>query len=264
MVNGAIIGLGLVGWFAALALAELVTARRGRRIERSSDARLVTNFGLGALVLGLNSFAPLAKVGSSVVAQSLWPVNAWPWPITLVALLLVDSLTGYWAHRLMHAVPLFWRVHRVHHADPVVDVSTSLRHHPLELLITIPASAAAILLIGAPPSAVVVAQTIVFASAIWQHADLGLPRRVDRALAQIIVTPAFHRLHHSPNRRLHDGNYGDVITLWDRLFGTAKFSDQRLPVGLQGQSAPSEGLIAQLMWPVRVASAGRSLDIKSL
>lgn len=267
MVDSAILGLGLVGWFGILAFAELISARRAPRAGCSTDARLVTNFGLGVLVLACNSLAPIAKIGSSAWAQSLGsglaPAIGLTWPLALAAFMLADSLAGYWTHRLMHAMPLLWRIHRVHHADAAVDLSTSLRNHPLELVVTIPVSAAVILMTGAQPSVVVLAQSIVFAAAIWHHADIDLPRWLERVLRHIIVTPAYHRLHHSPDRWLHDGNYGDLITLWDRLFGTAKLSARQQRVGLDGQVVRPDRLLAQICWPLYAARPTRPLKIQS-
>ena len=158
-------------------------------------------------------------MGFSVISEAfgigLVPRFAISWPAALALFLFVDSLTSYCVHRTMHSLPLFWRIHRVHHADIAVDISTSLRNHPLELAITMPVFALWALVIGAPAEVVAVAQTIAFAAAMGQHADISFPPRLDRLLSLIIVTPNMHRLHHSPHRIVHDGNYGDLITLWD-------------------------------------------------
>jgi len=159
-----VVGLGLIGWFAVLAGVELYCARRGRRAERGSDERLLTNFGFAILVLATAVAFPVARLAASATAQS-WSIGIGrrlelPWFEVLALLLLVDSLAVYWIHRLIHRTPLFWRVHRVHHADRMVDVSTSLRNHPLELLLSIPSSAAVVLMVGASAPIVVAAQTI--------------------------------------------------------------------------------------------------------
>jgi sterol desaturase/sphingolipid hydroxylase (fatty acid hydroxylase superfamily) len=138
----------------------------------------------------------------------------------------------------------------VHHADTSVDVSTSLRNHPLELLLTIPASALVILILGAPVSVVVAVQSILVAGAIWEHADVVLPKRLDRALALLLVTPRLHRLHHSPDRGNHDSNYGNSLTLWDRLFGTLNDGQERLEVGLARQRAAPNRLLEQICSPL--------------
>jgi sterol desaturase/sphingolipid hydroxylase (fatty acid hydroxylase superfamily) len=248
-----VLNLALVAWFFALAAAELVAARRRPAGEPSGDGRLITNFGLGVLALAASSLVPMVKLGTSFLGQSAetgFAVRyAWPGLVVVGVLLLADSLATYWTHRAMHAVPWLWRIHRVHHSDAAVDVSTSLRNHPLELVVTIPVSVAVIVIVGASPTAVLITQTIMVAASIWQHADIDLPR-ADRALAPLLITPGIHRLHHSPERRLHDSNYGDLITLWDQLFGTFSRPGARARVGLENQIAPSNRLLQQLWSPI--------------
>jgi sterol desaturase/sphingolipid hydroxylase (fatty acid hydroxylase superfamily) len=248
-----ILNLLLVAWFFALAAVELVAARRRSTPEPGGDARLVTNFGLGVLVLISNSMIPMVKVGSSFVAQwaggGLAGRFSWPWIVALGVLVLGDSFASYWTHRALHAVPGLWRIHRVHHSDLAVDVSTSLRSHPLELVLVFPVSVGVILVIGAAPTAVLAAQTLMVAASIWQHADIQAPR-VERLLSPLLITPSIHRLHHNPERRLHDSNYGELITLWDRLFGTFNKPEGRGRVGLDGQVARSDHLLDQIWSPV--------------
>ena len=249
-----ILDVGLLAWFILLAGTEFVVARRRRTAVAVGDSRLVTNFALGAVILFANSLVPIAKVGSSLVGQwagaGLAVQFAWPWTLSFGALLIADSLLGYWTHRAMHAIPLFWRVHRVHHSDDSVDISTSFRNHPLELLITIPTSAVVVLAIGAPVSVVVTAQTIMFAASVFHHADIELPMSIERKLALVLVTPRVHRLHHNPERRVHDSNYGDLVTLWDRLFGSFTRPGPRGPVGLDRQVARPDGLLQQIWSPL--------------
>ena len=250
----AILSLALIAWFMSLATAELISARKRQDAEPVGNARLITNFGLGISIMLVSGFQPLAKVGSSMIGRAfglgLAGEFALPWIVMLAVLLIVESFASYWTHRAMHALPPLWRIHRVHHADSAVDVSTSLRHHPLELAVTLPVSALIILAIGAPVSAVVASQTIMTAASIFQHADIGFPRR-ERALGKWLVTPEIHRLHHSPEQQLHDGNYGDLIILWDRLFGTFNRSAGRVRVGLDDQLSRPDDLLEQILSPVR-------------
>lgn len=254
MHTGVFIGLALVGWFALLAGVEMYCARRSSRPERSSDQRLITNFAFGAVTFAVAVVLPISRLTASAAAQSLGsgvaPRLALSWPATLALLLLVDSLAVYLLHRLMHRTPLLWRIHRVHHADQSVDLSTTFRNHPLELTASLPMAAAVVLVVGAPASVIMAAQTISFAMTIWQHADIDLPPRLDRALAWVIVTPRVHRLHHNPERQHHDSNYGELMTLWDRLFGTYDATEGRHPVGLDGQIAAPDRLLQQIWSPV--------------
>jgi sterol desaturase/sphingolipid hydroxylase (fatty acid hydroxylase superfamily) len=255
--RSALLGLALVGWFVLLALAELRWRPKGAEILVSSNSRLVTNFGFAILILSAGALFPLAGIASSVFAQrldvGLARHAALPWIAIFALLLLADSFVAYWAHRLMHGTSLFWRVHRVHHADQQVDVSTSLRNHPLELLVTMPASTLVILAVGAPVSAVAVLQTLLVGSAIWQHADIALPQRLDRALSILIVTQRVHRMHHSPERAMHDSNYGELLIIWDRLFGTFTSGRERERVGLDDQVARPDRLFQQIWSPVHAA-----------
>ena len=256
MKPDAIVQLALLAWFALLAIAEVAWARQGvEQDKQGGDARLLTNFGLTAVVLAASALLPVARMTSSDLAQRLHLGIAnlvpMPWIAAFSLLLIVDSFAAYWAHRLMHATPLLWRVHRVHHADTAVDVSTSLRNHPLELLVTVPVASAVVLLIGAPVSVVLAVQTIGVAAAIWQHADITLPAGLDRALARTIFTPRLHRLHHNPERAVHDSNFGETIVLWDWLFGTLNRSEGRRPVGLGDLERRPDHLLDQIWSPLR-------------
>jgi sterol desaturase/sphingolipid hydroxylase (fatty acid hydroxylase superfamily) len=253
----AVIGLALLGWFAVLAIAEVFCADTGESRTGTNDSRLVTNFGLTILVLLAGTVAPFANVGASTLGARLNIGFAQelllPWAVLFALMLLAQTFVAYWLHRLMHRTPLLWRVHRVHHADSSVDVSTSLRSHPLELLLTLPASALVILLVGAPVSVVLGVQALLTGSAIWQHADIRLPARIERALSYAIFTPRLHRLHHNPQRPVHDSNYGELLILWDWLFGTLNRSEGRRPVGLERQAGRPDHLLDQIVSPLYAA-----------
>lgn len=247
----------LLGWFVVLAVAEGVAALPRDQHNASGDGRLLTNFALTAIALAASSLLPLARMTSSLFGERLGigvtNLVPLPWIATIAMLLILDSFAAYWLHRLMHATPLLWRIHRVHHADTALDLSTSLRNHPLELLLTVPVSSLIVLLIGAPVFVVVAAQTVSVAATMWQHADIALPRRLDAALARAIITPRLHRLHHNPERQVHDTNFGASITLWDWIFGTLNLSAGRHSVGLQHQVARADNLLDQIWSPLQSA-----------
>lgn len=257
MSRETLMGILLLCWFVALAVAEAVSTGVDQSERAPNDQRLLTNFGLTIIVVLTGSLVPSAQVTASffVGRLGLGLANSvtMPWLGIFALALLLDSFVGYWTHRLLHAVPLLWRLHRVHHADSAVDVSTSLRNHPLELLVTLPASCLVVLLVGAPVSVVASVQTAMVAAAIWQHADVRLPKRIDAALSKVIVTPRLHRLHHSPEREVHDSNFGDSVIFWDRLFGTYNGARQRGPVGLRGEAARADHLIEQICSPLQPA-----------
>lgn len=245
-------GLVLLGWVIFLALAEAWSGSGAG--EKANDQRLFTNFSFTIFIFTAAALFPLTKLAASSVAQSLnvgfFRSTHWPWFAVLVVAILAESLANYWAHRITHQTPLLWRLHRVHHADNAVDLSTSFRNHPLELLITLPVSAAVVLVLGTPPSVIVVTQTLLACATLWQHADIALPHRLDRVLSWVVITPRLHRIHHNPERATHDSNYGELFTFWDRLFGTFNREEGRRPVGLESQVAAPDRLLQQMWSPV--------------
>jgi sterol desaturase/sphingolipid hydroxylase (fatty acid hydroxylase superfamily) len=246
-----LVGLALVGWFSVIAVAEVLLAR-GAAKEKSGDGRLVTNFGLTIASLIMGNLLPAVGIVATLSNRrfGLDLAQGLPWIAILLLTLIFQSLAYYWVHRLMHAVPLTWRFHRVHHADSALDVSSSLRNHPLEILLTVPASVLVILALGAPVSIVVAANSIFIAAAILQHGDIELSDRVERALAPLIITPRLHRLHHSTEERFHESNFGNLITLWDWLFGTLRTDKGRFRVGLDGQPRRGDHLWDQICSPL--------------
>jgi sterol desaturase/sphingolipid hydroxylase (fatty acid hydroxylase superfamily) len=257
MSPNALSGLALIGWFAALAVAETTFARGLERGEHHSDRRIFTNFSFGVFALLANMVIPLVNVGAAATAEwvrfGLANQVALPWWAVVALLLIAQSFAAYWVHRAMHRAPILWRIHRVHHSDEAVDVSTSLRNHPLELLLVVPVEGLVVLLLGAPVSAVVAVQTLLLAASFWQHADIRLPARVERALSRAIITPRLHRLHHNPERAIHDSNYGDFFAWWDAMFGTLDRRDGRQRVGLAGQPMRPDSVIDQLCSPLYAA-----------
>jgi sterol desaturase/sphingolipid hydroxylase (fatty acid hydroxylase superfamily) len=140
----------------------------------------------------------------------------------LHALLIIPALdcADYFVHRLFHRVAWFWRLHAIHHTDTALDVTTALRHHPGEALLDGMFFAAIALFVGASAAEMVVYSVIVFAVQLAAHANVALPCALKRALGGVLVTPGFHRFHHSREQHQSDANYGQVLVLWDRLFGT--------------------------------------------
>lgn len=147
------------------------------------------------------------------------------WPIANTALsfavgfLLLDLLR-YAVHRCEHAVPLLWRIHALHHSDPDVDVTTSLRHHPFEYVLASFVYWLAVLVLGIPVLVVVSYGAIVLASEAVQHGNISLPERLERWLQPLLVTTDMHRIHHSLSPAQANANYGTVLSVWDRLFGS--------------------------------------------
>jgi sterol desaturase/sphingolipid hydroxylase (fatty acid hydroxylase superfamily) len=161
------------------------------------------------------------------------------------------DLVSYAWHRMNHRIPLLWRLHQVHHSDPGFAVSTGLRFHPGELLLSLPIRLAAVLLLGAPVRAVLAFEIAFTCANLIEHGDIALPDRLERSLSGICITPALHRRHHTKVGPERDTNFGTIFSAWDRLFGTytASGSATRVETGLPGMGDPP--LSRLLVLPLR-------------
>jgi sterol desaturase/sphingolipid hydroxylase (fatty acid hydroxylase superfamily) len=175
------------------------------------------------------------------------------WTATLLTLLAFE-LISYIYHRLLHTIPLLWRIHAVHHCDTEIDFTTTYRNHPLELLIVVPVSMPLVVLLGPPAASVVFYQIVRTLVLVFAHTNFRLPQRLDRVLRLVITTPDYHRLHHSNDRQYTDSNFCPTFPIFDYLFGTAKkVPQEKLPdmeLGLDYLTTPRQtGLINQLLLP---------------
>jgi sterol desaturase/sphingolipid hydroxylase (fatty acid hydroxylase superfamily) len=209
--------------FCAMALWEAVAPRRRRTFARG--ARWPHNIGLLLVdVAVLRLLAPGAAIAVAMAgeAQGFGLMNTialTPWiaiPLGVVAL----DLALYFQHVTFHAVPVLWRLHRVHHSDLDIDVTTGTRFHPFEILISTGIKCAAVAAIGAPAAAVLVFEVLLNATAMFNHANAKLPAALDQALRWLLVTPDMHRVHHSIVYNETNSNFGFNLPWWDRLFGT--------------------------------------------
>lgn len=227
-----------------------------RRGGQDAPRRRWRNLGLAALGSALVTLAlPITAVSFASLAQSRgWGLlHATHWPVLLeagVAVVLLD-LAIYWQHRASHRLPWLWRLHRVHHSDTRFEVTLGLRFHPIEILLSMLYKFAVIALIGASPAAVATYEILLAGFALLTHADVALPQRWDRSLRLLLVTPDWHRVHHSVHRGETDSNYGNLLTLWDRLFGSmvAQPRDGHLDmrIGLQQFREPGEQTLPALL-----------------
>lgn len=212
-----------LGIFAAMAAWEVLAPRRGLRLSRT--ARWANNVGIVALNALIARFAfPAIAVGAAVFAHDhRWGVlNALhpPYVLCIAAAVLALDLIIYLQHVMMHAVPLLWRLHRVHHADLDIDVSTGVRFHPLEILLSLLIKVAAIALVGVPAVAVVIFEVLLNGTSMFNHGNVRIHPAIDRVLRLFMVTPDMHRVHHSVNDDETNSNFGFNLPWWDRLFGT--------------------------------------------
>lgn len=267
LIRGSVFVLLLAGF----ALAERRWPRRGRTRMLERRRRWVANLGLalaGTLVLRL--IFPAAAVGAALAAEAsgagLFAVIGLPaWAAVPAGFVLLDL--AVWAqHLVMHRVPVLWRLHRIHHLDTALDVTSGLRFHPVEILLSMAWKIAVIWLLGVPAIAVLAFEVALNAASLFNHADLNLGATVDRRLARLIATPDWHRVHHSAVRRETDSNYAFFFTLWDRLFGTARpvpaAGHDAMAIGLDDAAAARDGRAgpaALLLRPFLTPPAGASM-----
>lgn len=216
-----------LGLFAALAVWERVSPMRAMVEDR--PRRWTTNWALSILDTAMVQIVfGAAAVGAALDASArgwgLFGAVDWPLWAEIAIVFVALDLAIWFQHWLMHQVPVLWRVHRVHHADRDIDVTTAIRFHPVEIALSMLFKIGLVYALGAPAIAVIVFEVVLNGAAMFNHANLRLPRAVDRVLRILIVTPDMHRVHHSTDRAEHDTNYGFNLSIWDRLFGT--YTDQ--------------------------------------
>ncbi len=173
--------------------------------------------------------------------------------VAFVATLLLLDAALYLQHRLMHSWRPLWALHRVHHSDRFLDATSALRFHPGEILLSVIYKAAIIVVLGAPPAAVLCFELLLNACAMFGHSNLGLSPRVDSGLRRLLVTPAMHWIHHSIRPQESRHNYGFCLTLWDRLFGTYQHAPQdgygAMQLGIEGLDEDAPGVVSLLLQP---------------
>lgn len=228
------------GFLALLAgLEALIPAFRG---PQARPERWPTNLGLGLINAVLAPLAPLSAVAAAEWAAGrgfgLIHHAGAPWWIAAPATVLAYSFANYAIHVLMHRTPPLWRLHRVHHSDTVLDVSTGFRTHPAAFVVSAVWVASVAAVLGLMPWVVMACETLEALVGVASHANLRLPDRLDQCLRWVVVTPNMHSLHHSAHRPETDSNYGTVLTLWDRMFGTYRDRPadgyDNLRIGLDG------------------------------
>jgi sterol desaturase/sphingolipid hydroxylase (fatty acid hydroxylase superfamily) len=228
MNNEALIRIGFfAGVFAVVAILEVLTPRRAR--TTSKFRRWISNLTLIALnPLSARLVFPVLPVGVALIAAErnwglLNNLNLPFWLETTLGVLTLD-LAIYFQHVLHHAVPLLWRLHMVHHADLDYDLTTGLRFHPIEIIVSMALKIAAITAIGPPVLAVLIFEVTLNATAMFNHSNINIPINADRLIRLLLVTPDMHRVHHSIVIGETNSNYGFAFPWWDRIFGT--YQDQ--------------------------------------
>jgi sterol desaturase/sphingolipid hydroxylase (fatty acid hydroxylase superfamily) len=246
--NEAPIRLGFfIGIFVVMALWELAAPRRALTVSKT--LRWANNLGLVAFnTVLLRLLFPAAAVGMAAwTAQQGWGLlNHFPlpfWAAVLVTVLAMDFVI-WLQHVMVHAIPLLWRLHRVHHADPDYDVTTGARFHPIEIVLSMLIKFATIALLGPPVVGVILFEVILNGMAMFNHANVRLPAGLDRALRTLLVTPDVHRVHHSVEDDEANSNFGFNLSIWDRLFGTYRAwprgGHRGMTIGIHHYRSPAE------------------------
>ena len=219
-----LIRLGVfVGMLILMMLWEATAPRRQLRYPRWQ--RWPINIGLSAITAVLLRFsiggiAYFSAILASEMQFGLLNMLVLPnWLSLIVALILFD-LAVFGQHLAMHRWPLLWRLHKVHHTDLDFDVTTAVRFHPVEIVLSLIYKVIIISLLGAPALAVLIFELILSTSALFNHGNIMIPVQWDKRLRWLLVTPDMHRIHHSTTQTETDSNFGFSISIWDRLFGT--------------------------------------------
>jgi sterol desaturase/sphingolipid hydroxylase (fatty acid hydroxylase superfamily) len=237
MTNEAIIRLSIfLGIFVAVGAAEIFAPRRPKLANWKE--RWLANLS----ILVLDVLIQRATIGAVAVVAAIWAeANDFglfrmldlPWFVAgIIGFLLLDFAI-YGQHVVTHKVPILWRVHRVHHADEDVDLTTGLRFHPIEILLSALFKGVIVLALGIEPWVVLLFEAVLNASAVYTHGNLALPEKLDRVLRWIFCTPDMHRVHHSVIREETDSNYGFFLSIWDRAFGTYRKDPVKGQLGVE-------------------------------
>jgi sterol desaturase/sphingolipid hydroxylase (fatty acid hydroxylase superfamily) len=256
-----------IACFTLLALAERLVPRRRRAIALRK--RWGGNLGLVAVdTILLRAGPPITAVGVAALAHArgwglLGALVSLPTWLSVVLSVVVLDLAIYLQHRLFHAVPVLWRLHRVHHTDLELDVTTGVRFHPVEMLLSVGFKAGVVAALGPPVLAVILFEVLLNAGSLFSHANLRLPGDVDRWLRALLVTPDMHRVHHSADPVETDRNFGFTFSSWDRLLGTytaqPRMGHDAMTIGVEGFAAQAVlGLPRLLIQPLLKEPASRA------
>lgn len=236
-----------IGVLVVLLMCERLWPRRPWRQLR------IKRFGINMSLILLSGILQRFTLGAAAVLMAVYVqqqgwgllnlINLPVWLMFILGILLLD-LAIYLQHVMFHAVPAFWRLHQVHHADLDLDATTGLRFHPLEILISLVYKVLVVTALGVSPLIVIVFEVLLNASSMFNHSNLRIPATIEKRLRWLVVTPDMHRIHHSVHRVETDSNYGFFLSIWDRLLGTythtPRDGHETMLLGLQYAQQPEK------------------------
>lgn len=231
---------------SAIAAKHRWLANFGLVFISSVIARLTVPIGLTALAI--------YNAEQGIGLFNLIQIPVW---LTIVFSVLILDLLIYWQHRLFHQVPLLWRLHKVHHADSHIDASTGLRFHPVEIVLSILVKFIVVTALGAPAIAVLIFEIALNGFALFNHANIQLPKKLEQVLRYVVITQQLHRIHHSQQPDETNSNFGFSVVWWDKLFSsyksTASDDDSQLKVGLSQHPASKKNasVVTLLLMPFK-------------
>lgn len=240
------------GVFLLMAALETLFPRKAR--VKGRPMRWFTNFSMVVIAnLIMRVAIPLAAIGVAALMQErgfgLFNLTDWPIGLEILLAVIILDFAIWFQHLFMHYVPVLWALHKVHHADEDLDASSGIRFHPIEQVFSLGLKMAVVALIGADPLAVFIFEVLLNATAMFNHASINIPQPVDRVLRKIMVTPDFHRVHHSIYEPETNSNFGFNLSIWDQIFRTytpqPRDGHENMQLGLDKRP---DGNTAGLLW----------------
>jgi len=248
-----------LGIFMLICAWELASPKRHLSLSRAT--RWPRNLAMVAIItLIMRLLIPFTAVMAALYAQQhqigFFHLFSSPKSLAIISSIILLDGVIYAQHRAFHYLPLLWRLHKIHHIDQEIDVTTALRFHPFEFIISLCIKNAAVLLIGAPVAAVIGFEILLNGMAMFNHGNITLPKKFDRILRVFVVTPDMHRVHHSVQKRETNSNFGFSLSLWDKLFYTylahPEAGHLQMEIGLKEYpNSDNTGLWALMLMPFR-------------
>jgi len=240
--------------FVSLAAWEIFAPRRGLRLGRG--LRWPSNMGVVILdTVLVRLVAPTSVVALALVCEAqgwgLLQILGWPAWVTIPLAFIAMDMAIYLQHVMFHAVPALWRLHRMHHADQEIDLTTGVRFHPVEILLSLGIKFGVVAALGTPAISVVIFEVLLNATSMFNHSNVRMPLWLDRILRWIVVTPDMHRVHHSIVVRETNSNFGFNLPWWDRVFGTYRDQPEAghegMTIGIEQFREPDEQRLDRML-----------------